>query len=267
MESTQPLDSMLLGLENHLRLDASSGILFYIQIRDQMCDLIRRGVIPRGAQLPSHQELSEHLGVSRVTIGQAVAELKRQGLVTSRRGSGTFVAEQKAIRCVSVIHGFSEYVRAIGRQPGSRILVATVTEPGPRVEELLGTSRVFLLQRVRLIDGIPATVETVRVPYDLCPGIEHLDFEKESLYAVMETRYGLHRVDGTLRIGAGQVADQEAQLLGVQPGESALCVEVLSRIADGRPVEFSENVYRGDKFTLVVEATRGSGLRLRDHAL
>ncbi len=55
--------------------------------------LILQGILRPGERLPSERELSERLGVSRPSLREAVAELQATGLLTTRAGSGIFVAE------------------------------------------------------------------------------------------------------------------------------------------------------------------------------
>ncbi len=55
--------------------------------------LILRGILRPGERLPAERELSERLGVSRPSLRDAVAELQEQGLVTTRAGSGIYVAD------------------------------------------------------------------------------------------------------------------------------------------------------------------------------
>ena len=55
--------------------------------------LILRGILRPGERLPPERDLSERLGVSRPSLREAVADLQAQGLLTSRAGSGIFVAE------------------------------------------------------------------------------------------------------------------------------------------------------------------------------
>lgn len=59
----------------------------------QIEGLILRGILRPGERLPSERELSERLGVSRPSLRDAVAELQAQGLLTTRAGSGVYVAE------------------------------------------------------------------------------------------------------------------------------------------------------------------------------
>ncbi len=55
--------------------------------------LILRGILRPGERLPSERELSERLGVSRPSLRDAVAALQAGGLLTTRAGSGIFVAD------------------------------------------------------------------------------------------------------------------------------------------------------------------------------
>ncbi len=68
---------------------ASSGIV------DQIKELIRAGRLGPGDQLPSERQLSESLGVSRVTVRDALRTLEAVGLVTVRVGAsgGAFITD------------------------------------------------------------------------------------------------------------------------------------------------------------------------------
>ncbi len=55
--------------------------------------LILQGILRPGERLPSERELAERLAVSRPSLREAVAELQESGLLTTRAGSGIFVAE------------------------------------------------------------------------------------------------------------------------------------------------------------------------------
>ena len=55
--------------------------------------LILRGILRPGERLPGERELAERMGVSRPSLRDALAELQGRGLLTSRPGSGVYVAE------------------------------------------------------------------------------------------------------------------------------------------------------------------------------
>jgi GntR family transcriptional regulator len=69
----------------------------YQAIRDWLVGRIAQGEYGRGAQLPSEHDLMARFEVSRVTARQALDDLRRLGLVESRRGKGHFVSRLTAV--------------------------------------------------------------------------------------------------------------------------------------------------------------------------
>ena len=63
----------------------------YEEIVQQFHALIRQGMLKHGDRLPSERELSEQFKVSRSSVREAIRSLELQGLVVSKRGSGTFI--------------------------------------------------------------------------------------------------------------------------------------------------------------------------------
>jgi len=60
---------------------------------DQIENLILRGILRPAERLPSERELAERLGVSRPSLRDAISQLQKDGLLTSKAGSGIFVAD------------------------------------------------------------------------------------------------------------------------------------------------------------------------------
>ena len=70
----------------------------YIQIAEGLLDRIESGQVSPGDRLPSERELSQMLGVNRMTLRRALELLESQGLLIRRQGDGTYVAEPKIER-------------------------------------------------------------------------------------------------------------------------------------------------------------------------
>lgn len=87
------------------------------QIFEQLRDMIYRGEFQPGQRLMSERDLAERFGVGRPTVREAVLKLVDQGLIQSRRGVGTFVADEKT-------------------QSGSGPLLQVLTREGFSVAEL-----------------------------------------------------------------------------------------------------------------------------------
>jgi GntR family transcriptional regulator len=82
---------MLDGLQLH-----DNGIPIYVQLRDQILAAIGRGTLAPGAQLPTMREVAVALRIDLNTVQRAYAELERQGILTTVRGRGSFVADAAA---------------------------------------------------------------------------------------------------------------------------------------------------------------------------
>lgn len=79
-----------------LRLQKVTPQRIFEQAVDQIRELIRTGSLSVGQKLPTEQELSKQLNVSRSSVREALRVLESEGLVDVRRGSGTFIAAPPA---------------------------------------------------------------------------------------------------------------------------------------------------------------------------
>jgi DNA-binding transcriptional regulator YhcF (GntR family) len=75
-------------------INKQSGVPLYIQVKNQIMDLIRNSSLKVGYKMPTERELSQKLKVSRNTISMAYNELEQAGVLKSYQGRGTFVAEE-----------------------------------------------------------------------------------------------------------------------------------------------------------------------------
>ena len=65
------------------------------RVREHLRAQIRERSFPPGTRLPSQLELSRNLKVNHLTVRRALLDLVREGLIVRRRGSGTYVADQR----------------------------------------------------------------------------------------------------------------------------------------------------------------------------
>lgn len=70
----------------------------YEQVIERLQDMMARGVMEEGEQLPSVRSLATDLAINPNTIQRAYAELERQGYIYSVKGKGSFVAESRKIK-------------------------------------------------------------------------------------------------------------------------------------------------------------------------
>jgi len=76
----------------NIRIDKTSRVPIYDQIKEQIKGLIHAGQIKTGDQLPTIRELSVELSVNFNTVALAYRDLANEGVIVTERGKGTFVA-------------------------------------------------------------------------------------------------------------------------------------------------------------------------------
>ena len=69
-----------------------SPLPIYRQIIDGICRAVAAGALAPGDQLPSVRELASQLLVNPNTVARVYRDLEREGLLETRRGTGTFIA-------------------------------------------------------------------------------------------------------------------------------------------------------------------------------
>lgn len=148
-------------------LEKKSQSPLYQQLMTRLKNDIVAGVYPAGGRIPSEQVLCDTYGVSRVTVRKAMLDLVQEGLLVRRQGKGTFVAEEKIRRDLSMITSFTDSCEARGHHAEARPISCQWEEPTAEDCEKLGVApdgRVLELCRLRLCDGDPVMLEVNRFP-------------------------------------------------------------------------------------------------------
>jgi GntR family transcriptional regulator len=227
----------------------------WVQIEEQLGDRIESGALASGERLPPERDLAEALGVSRMTVRQALASLAARGLVERGVGRGTFVRGAPPVEHdLTRVAGFTEEVERQGLQAGARILEAKECTAPDQVASALRIAPgdpVVRLERVRLGSDRPMTLEDSWVPAARFPGLLQRDLSG-SLYALMRTVYDLGPVTATERLEPIAARSYEADALGVAEGSPLMLVERVAYAADGTPVEFARDRHRGDAARFVI---------------
>jgi GntR family transcriptional regulator len=228
---------------------SEEGTPLYLQLARSLREHISSGGIDPGSALPSERDLSEMAGLSRVTVRKSIEQLVGEGVLLRKQGSGTFVAP-RIETAGGTLSSFSDETRARGEAPGVVWINKTYAQPTEEEAAALhipATARVARLGRVRLAGGEPLAIEHAIIPAAFLPDLESLG---DSLYQALDT-HGFRPTSGTQRVRASLATPTEAGILSVRQNSEVLRIERLTRIADGRFVEFTRSVYRGDRYEIV----------------
>jgi len=80
-----------------MSINEATGVVAFQQVAAALRDDIARGKIRQGEKIPSARELAEQFGVALTTAVRAVDELRREGVIETRRGRGSFVCERREL--------------------------------------------------------------------------------------------------------------------------------------------------------------------------
>ena len=249
-------------------IERNSVIPYYYQLKENLKNLIEDHELPEGVQIPSEAELCRDFGVSRTVVRQALNELVSEGLLTRRKGKGTFVARPKIIgSLMQNLYGFHKDMAGRDLNIQNKIIDFSVVEAGTKTSEKLQLSlgeKIFKLVRLRFVNSEPIVYVTSYIPHRLCPGLSGEDFSRQSLYATLEEKYGLIIARSRRTIEAVAATDDMADLLDIDPGAPLLLLKSVSILYDNTPVEYFEAKHRGDRNGFEVELIRTPGKNLAD---
>ncbi|TDD54085.1 GntR family transcriptional regulator [Nonomuraea terrae] len=221
---------------------------------------VREGALPAGSRLPAERELCNQLGISRVTLRRALQHLVERGVMRSSHGRGWYVAARSDREWPNSLESFTETARRKGLAPTSRVLRAEIKQASLDEADEFGVAAgadLFLLERVRMLDGVPIAVDSSRVAANLVPGLSSVDFTRASLLEELAAA-GAEPVVAESTIEARGCPEDLAEPLELKPGDPALIMTQTMMDAADRVVLVSTITYRGDRYRLRTSFVRGS---------
>jgi GntR family transcriptional regulator len=205
------------------------------------------------SRIPSERELSEALGVSRMTLRQAIGDLQDDGLLYSMPGSGTFVREQRIPKRAHLT-SFSQDMEQRGLVASTLVMKAEVVPTPREVSEAWGDvgDRVFRIYRLRLGSGEPMCIEEAFIEISVAPDLLSRDLS-QSLYALLRETYGRGVEKATHSVAAVALSPDLAGMLEDEPGSPALEFTQVGFDAGGRPVEYCISTKKAAMFSVFYE--------------
>ena len=230
----------------------------YSIIASQAQELIASGQWQEGDRLPSERELCQRFDVSRSTLRQALAELEDRGFVTRHQGRGTFVARPSAQLPFVGVFSIRDAMKVHGLRLATRVLrVARVEADRGLAADLacMPGDDVVFVERLRIGDGEPLILDTAHLRADLFPGLEAVDFERRSLYDVLETDYGRTVAEARETLEPVILTPRECDLLEVPAHTTALLTRRITTDADGTVLALGHVLLRGDRSRYIYRRT------------
>ncbi len=228
---------------------------FYLLLKER----ITSGALQPGHRLPSEPRLAAAHRLSRITIRRALDGLARDGLISRKPGTGTFVRDTAvASAVVSDLSNMLVHLAAMGRATRVKLLAFSYGAPPPSIAEALklgpGEATQHAL-RVRYLDGTPFSYLATHVPQAIGRTYARKDLAVTPLLKLLE-RSGVVASTACQTISATLAGPEAAAALNVAIGSPLLSLVRIVLDRDGNGIEHLTALYRPDMHAFRMEMLR-----------
>ncbi|QQO08451.1 GntR family transcriptional regulator [Breznakiella homolactica] len=237
-------------------INRDSPIPVYYQIELDLKKRITKGEWAIHQSLPSESELATQYDVSRITLRQALAELEKDGIIKKYRGKAAIINAVPS----PFVHDLS-YTLVSGRRMtqesyGKNTMTAKVLQlerlvsTFPEIHESLklrDNEKVIYMKRLFLLDKKPIAIGKSWLPDSLVPKFAEDGLIDNSLSKTLVKRYGITPVRVEDYLDVVRPTQSEYELLRSTYDAPLILIKGISYLSDGRPVEYSQTAWLGDK--------------------
>jgi GntR family transcriptional regulator len=226
------------------------------QVRRTISQEITDGELGPGDQLPTEKEYAERLGVSLITVRNALASLVQAGYIERASGRGTFVSNPKVPYEIALMSSSTDSLRAAGVPFEIGVVGAEIGVPPDDVRRAMNLGKgttAFRLERIAVVREAPAILLDSWVRRSAARAFErHTDFAGgRSLYSLLVGQ-GIQLAAAEGRLELIYADDREADLLRLQFGAPLFCYQSTTRDDRGRVVERARALYDANRFSLTI---------------
>jgi len=232
------------------KINVEKNVPLRIKIADQLRELIEKEY-PDGGQIPSEEELSATLGISRGTLRQALSILDEEGFIVRKHGAGTFINPHVLRLRVRADLPFrlTDLIESAGYQASVQVFDLQKQPASPKVAvdlQLPEDTEVMALSRLFFADQEPAIyIQDYFVPDLICQEYSNQDL-KNFLFEFLGRRCQV-KLSYTLSEIIPISADEEiSRLLKVTPNSPLLKGDDIHFDLNNSPVVHSQITYKDE---------------------
>ena len=222
----------------------------YLQVKDFILERIGAGTLRAGERVPSENELTRTLTVSRMTANRALRELAADGVLVRVAGVGTFVAEQRVHAHPLEVRNIADEIRARGHEYRVKVLALDSVSASRELAERCGVKPGAQLDYSLLThfeDAAPLQVEERYVNPQVAPGYLRNDFSRTTPHEFLIRVAPLQRAEHIVR---ALVPERRIRrLLRLEAGEA--CLLIMRRtFSHGRIASVADLYHPGSRYEL-----------------
>lgn len=236
--------------------DDSPSLPIYFLIKNVIKKRIIEGTYPVGAKIPSEMELSQEFDVHRLTARHALTLLVQEGYLERFRKRGTFVSKHVKDFAGLEFRGFftdlsdhvtkfkARQVEIYNQAPPE--MVADLFQLNPK------TDNVTVIKRVRYLGKSPASLTVSYLPLDIGNRIRKKDLYQMSLLKIFKEKLSIPLGEAFQTMELSIADTSASKALKISLGAPILLIQRTFFTKDGKPFDFVQSFYRGDKFRFFV---------------
>lgn len=220
-------------------------------VKNHLYKYIRSIDLQGNTKLPSENEISAKLGVSRVTIRRALDELETEGMILRIQGRGTFVNPEAMNIQVNLMPGeeFTRLIELCGYKASFQVASLERLKPDAetmRVLQLKEGDEIFAIEKVFMADGHPAIISIDRFACDLVGGeLQDVDLNHTSTFDFIREKAGNFVLRDKIKI---ETMSREEMLGFTKQGgqmecSSALVFHGLNYNQENQPIIYDTEFY------------------------
>jgi len=225
----------------------------YIQIANWIREKIYSNEWETDERIPSEIELMKMLNVSRGTIKKALLTLTEEGLLIQVHGKGTFVSSNTVTHPMQQgLLSFAESLSLQGLDFKTKVIkkenrLATHAER-EKLKLSSEYSKILYLERIRYVENEPIMLIENRINVEVCPGLEFVDFNRESLFKQIEITSGKKIKYAHSLYAARKIGQERAKYLEVNEESPTLHLEQNVFLEGNIPVEWGNVWLKGNRY-------------------
>ncbi|MFC4138770.1 MULTISPECIES: GntR family transcriptional regulator [unclassified Microbacterium] len=226
-------------------LTVSVGQPLRVAVYSRLAEGIRAGIFPLASALPRETELGAALGVSRTVVREALMLLEEDGLISTRRGVGRFVADALPVVGLEELRPLEEALADAGDDVGVRQLEFVLQPSTDFVGGRLGLDaeantwfRESVIERAGepvalLQEHLPAGRYLSDISTPIAAVLEEAAGDASSLLAALAQRGAASFVSAVCEVTAGVVGSSRGELLGLDETDPVLILTQTASVAAG----------------------------------
>jgi GntR family transcriptional regulator len=229
-----------------------SPLPLYFQVMAAIRENILAGDWAPGSQIPGELGLAQRLGVSVITVRQALGQLTQEGFIRREKAKGTFVNWKGPARQSANLEVEADDLVTLDRANTSFKLIAVANvSPSNEIQQAFTIGKddkVTRIERIRLSQGHPLAYVVSYVPHRIGSRIAKKQMGKAPLPVIVETVSALKITEVKHAVAARLADEQVSRYLEISAGSPVLFVQ-RDYLHRKQTIMISSGTYRSDLFS------------------